>query len=282
MTRVLRLLAIGAHPDDETLGFGGVLAKYAAEGVETHVVTATRGEKGWFGPRDDYPGPRALGSQREQEFRAGTQVLGVESVTLLDYIDGELNQADPHAVIVLLAGHIRRVRPHVVVTFGPDGIYGHPDHIAISQFTTAAVIAAADGSFATDGPPHRVEKLYYRAPSTAYMSLYEEAFGNLVMEVEGQERRSLGWADWLVTTRIDARAYWRQVWEAARCHQSQLPGYERLAALPDEHHEAMWGTQEFYRAFSLVNAPNTELDLFEGLRTPTNGAGEIQFAIAPP
>jgi LmbE family N-acetylglucosaminyl deacetylase len=212
--------------------------------------------------------------------RDATATLGVQTVSVLDYVDGELSQAEPSEIIAILAAHIRRVRPHVVVTFGHDGIYGHPDHIAISQFTTAGVIAAADSSFAADGAPHRVDKLYYRAPSTAYMSLYEQAFGELVMEVEGEQRRSVGWAGWLITTRVDARAHWRQVWEAVRCHRSQLPGYERLAALPPDHHEAMWGTQEFYRAFSLVNSANREQDLFEGLRFPNSARCGEELAIA--
>jgi LmbE family N-acetylglucosaminyl deacetylase len=132
MNKKLRLLAVLAHPDDESLGFGGTLAKYAAEGFGTYLVTATRGERGRFGS----PG----------------------------------SSGDPREVGRTIATHIRRIRPHVIVTFGPEEGYGHPDHIAISQFTTAAAICAADIRFEIDDvapvdlrPPHRAAKLHYMA-----------------------------------------------------------------------------------------------------------------------
>src|SRR5215469_8599914 len=134
MTDHLKLMCVLAHPDDESLGNGGILAKYAAEGVETYLVTATRGERGWFGPDEEYPGLQVLGQRREKELRASAQVLGIRRVEFLDYIDGDLDQAPPAEVVAKIVGQIRRVKPDVVVTFGPDGGYGHPDHIAISQF----------------------------------------------------------------------------------------------------------------------------------------------------
>src|SRR6478735_5446176 len=95
----LKLMAVLAHPDDESLGFGGTLAKYAAEGIETFLVTATRGEAGRFHghPQDDprHPGPAALGELRERELRAAAAVLGVREVALLDHRDSELDRADP-------------------------------------------------------------------------------------------------------------------------------------------------------------------------------------------
>src|SRR5579859_299068 len=114
----LRLMAILAHPDDESMGVGGVLAKYGAEGVETYLVTATRGEYGWQGVPAPDPGPDALGKLREQELMAAAKVLGLREVCLLDYIDGHLDDAPPAEVIAKLVGHLRRVRPQVVVTFG--------------------------------------------------------------------------------------------------------------------------------------------------------------------
>ncbi|HMO55644.1 MAG TPA: PIG-L family deacetylase, partial [Tepidiformaceae bacterium] len=153
-----RLLAILAHPDDETLGFGGALAKYAAEGVETFLVTATRGEYGWFGAPEENPGPAELGRIRETELPRAAAILGVREVTILDYIDSHLDQAAPAAVIAELAGVIREIRPDVVVTFGQDGIYGHPDHIAISQFATAAVLRAASPGNGPHHPGHEVSK----------------------------------------------------------------------------------------------------------------------------
>ena len=90
----LRLMAIFAHPDDESLGNAGTLARYAAEGVEVTLVTATRGQRGWLGDRSANPGPEALGRVREAELHAAASALGVREVVLLDHMDGELLQAD--------------------------------------------------------------------------------------------------------------------------------------------------------------------------------------------
>src|SRR5579864_7465551 len=163
MTNNLKLMCVLAHPDDESLGNGGILAKYAAQGVETYLVTATRGERGWFGDESDYPVPDALGKTREAELLAAAKVLGIRQVDFLDYIDGDLDQAPPAEAVAKIVGYLRRVKPDVVVTFGPDGAYGHPDHIAICQFTTAAIVEAAspDALSHQDLPTHRVSKLYY-------------------------------------------------------------------------------------------------------------------------
>lgn len=268
MNEPLKLLCILAHPDDESLGTGGILAKYAAEGVETHLVMATRGERGWPGEQKDYPGSEALGQIREAELRAAAEVLGLQEVTFLDYVDGELDQADPAEAIARIVAQLRRVRPQVVVTFDPYGSYGHPDHIAICQFTTAAVVAAADPTFVdTYQHPHRVSKLYYMVDTEENLALYQEVFGKLVMHVDGQDRRAASWQPWAITTRIDASAYWQQAWQAISCHRSQLPGYQDLLALPQARHQKLWGTQTYYRALSLVNGGRgVERDLFEGLR----------------
>ncbi|NJL58176.1 PIG-L family deacetylase [bacterium] len=118
----LRLMCVLAHPDDEALGMGGVLAKYAAEGVETFVVTATRGEYGWFGDPSDNPGPQALGKMRADELHEAAKVLGVKELVLLDYVDGQLDQADPAEAINLIAAQMRRLQPDVVLTFDPWGL----------------------------------------------------------------------------------------------------------------------------------------------------------------
>lgn len=264
----LKLLAILAHPDDESLGLGGTLAKYAAEGVETYLITATRGEKGWFGNPEEYPGPEALGRIREQELYGAARVLGLKDAILLDYVDGELDQADTQEIIGQLVTHIRRIRPQVVLTFDPNGLYGHPDHIAISQFASAAVLAAADLHF--PGPLsrqiHRIDKLYYMLMESGGVEAYQEAFGDLVMHVDGAERRPVPWPDWSITTHIDTSAYWPQVWEAISNHCSQLPGYRALKNLSDENHRKLWGAQRFYRALSVVNGGRKqENDLFEGI-----------------
>lgn len=262
-------MCVLAHPDDESLGTGGTLAKYAAEGVETYVVTATRGERGWWGSEQDYPGPEALGKIREAELLAAAQVLGVREVHFLDYIDGDLDQADAAEALAKIVAHLRRVRPQVVVTFGPDGSYGHPDHIAISQLTTAAVACAPDAAYAAAGrqPPHRVSKLYYMVETKDALALYASVFGDLMMRVDGVERRGAGWEEWAITTWIDADPYWRTALKAIACHRSQLPPYGPLEQVVEHHHKTLLGTQTYYRAFSAVNGGRRlEEDLFDGLR----------------
>jgi LmbE family N-acetylglucosaminyl deacetylase len=270
-------MAVLAHPDDESLGVGGTLAKYAAEGTDVFVLTATRGESGRFQghrPGDpQHPGAAVLASIREAELRAAAAVLGIRGVFLLDYHDQQLDRASPREAISHIARHFRRVRPDVVLTFGPDGAYGHPDHIAISQFTTAAIVAAADQEWVFEGvepsePEHAVSKLYYIAWRASNWSAYQAAFRKLISTVDGVERQAAAWPDWAVTTVIDTRQAWPTVWRAISCHESQVSAYERLKNLSPEHHEMLWGEQCFYRAFSTVNGGRArETDLFEGMPT---------------
>ncbi len=160
----------------------------------------------------------------------------------------------------------------MVLTFAPDGAYGHPDHIAISQFAMSAVVAAADRTQAAAEAarafePHLVSKLYYVAWPQATWAAYQQAFRTLVSVVDGVERRAVPWPDWAITTVIDTRAWVPTAWRAVSCHESQMAAYARLAGLPPERHEAIWGWQSFYRVFSLVNGGRArETDLFEGLR----------------
>jgi len=264
----LRLLCIVAHPDDESLGLGGIHAKYAAEGVETYLVTATRGEKGWFGPPEENPGPVELGKIREAELREAAKVLGFREANLLDYHDGELDQADQPTLVRLLVAHIRRIRPHVIVTFDQNGVYGHPDHIAATRAATAATVAAADPDFADEEgrPAHTVSKLYYFAWTEEVRQAYEKAFGELVMQINGVERRAVPWPLWAITTWVDTSDHWQTVWEAIRCHCSQLPGYQKLLDLSEEYHRVLWGQITLYRVYSLVPVPDKEDDIFAGLR----------------
>ncbi len=268
----LRLMCVLAHPDDESLGFGGALALSARLGVQTSVITATRGEKGRFGDGSTSPHPDVVGRAREQELFAAARELGVEDVHILGYPDGGLDQVEPLEAIGTIAGHIRRVRPHVVLTFAPDGAYGHPDHIAISQFTAAAITCAADPTFTlaaddSSHAPHRVSKFYFLAWSRSKWEAYEAALKTLTSKVDGQVRRAVPWPDWSITTVLDTSSVWPTVWRAVSCHQTQMAIYANLATLSEAHHRGLWGTQEYYRVFSTVNGGRArETSLFEGLR----------------
>jgi LmbE family N-acetylglucosaminyl deacetylase len=258
-------MAVLAHPDDESLGTGGALAKYAREGMSIALVTATRGERGRNGDSRT-TSPAELGALREAELRRAASVIGIAEVSFLGCADGALDRADPRETTAMIASHIQRFRPHVVVTFGPEGAYGHPDHIAISQFTTAAVVDAAYESF-EGRQPHQVSKLYYISWTRPKWDAYQAALKRLVSKVDGIEREATPWPEWAITTAIDTAAHWRTVWEAVSCHQTQMSIYKNLGELDARHHRALWGSQEFYRVFSLVNGGRTlETDLFEGLR----------------
>lgn len=265
----LKLLAVFPHPDDETLGLGPTLAKYATDDeVETHLLCATRGEHGWPGDPQTNPGPEALGRMRESELREAARVLGLREVMLLDYVDGKVDQADPARLIAQIVQHVRRVRPQVVVTFPPDGAYGHPDHIALSQFTTAALVCAADAGFGDPLPPHRASKLYFMVDARPTVEYLQQEFGfDIRMTIDGVERRWIAWEEWAVTTRLDTADHWHTVVEAIRCHRSQLPSLGAMPDLPEAVQRKVWGHGTFYRAYSLVNGGRrVEDDLFSGLR----------------
>jgi len=273
MNDPLRLLVVAAHPDDETLGFGGPLARYASEGVETFLLTVTRGDRGrYFGHAvgtPGHPGAAALAELRERELRAASGALGIREVTLLDYADGCVDRVPAADAIAAIVREIRRIRPHVVLTFAPDGAYGHPDHIAVSQFTTAA-IASAGG----------VSKLYFLAWRADQWAAYQAAFKKLVSTVDGVERQATPWPDWAITTVVDTRAWTDVVNRAVACHQSQVGAYAGLQKLDGPEREAIWGSWSFYRAISLVNGGRArESDLFEGIsRDPAAAATAARSA----
>ena len=270
MSDTLKLLVVFAHPDDESMGMGGTLARYSADGVETYYVCASRGERGWFGPEEQNPGLRALGQLRTKELENAVKELGMKGPYFLGYIDGDVDKADHTEAISKIVEHIRRIRPQVIVTFPPDGNYGHPDHIAIGQFTNAAVVCAADAGYQDPEhlPVHRVSKLYYMVDSEDMINLITPFMDSMTFALEGQLRGEVAWKNWMITTRIDMAEYCGIALRAIHCHVSQL---STLGALAEMHEDAarailaMQGT--FFRAFSMVNGGReVETDLFAGIR----------------
>jgi LmbE family N-acetylglucosaminyl deacetylase len=158
------ILCLFAHPDDESFISAGVAARYAGEGVRTILVTATRGERGKVGDppicsADDLP------RVREAEGRRAAAIIGFAEVHFLDYRDKELADAPADEIRRTLVGFIRRHRPTVIVTFDPDGMNRHVDHVAISRFTSDAVAAAADGRWYPDvGEAYGVPRLQWTPP----------------------------------------------------------------------------------------------------------------------
>ena len=160
-----RLLGVFAHPDDETFCAGGTFARYAGEGAEIMVVSATRGQAGQI--RDARVGTRrTIAAVREAELRLACERLGVAHVRCWDHLDGGLAEADFDGLVGQVVEVIRQFRPQVVVSFGPDGGYGHPDHITISAATTQACRQAGDpgsypGQLAAGLTPHQPGRLYH-------------------------------------------------------------------------------------------------------------------------
>ncbi len=145
------ILLVFAHPDDESSGVSGTVKKYTQQGVPVDLVTATRGEKG---SRVGVPANMDTGTVREEELRAAAAIIGIRNIYLLGYVDGELDKADINEVVSKITDIMRRVEPEIVITFGPDGISGHSDHITIGKAATRAFEKlTADGK----GP----RKLYY-------------------------------------------------------------------------------------------------------------------------
>jgi len=139
------LLAVLAHPDDESMGTGGTLFRHAAAGVEVHLVCATRGDQGWQGKppgamKEDLP------RIRTGELQAAAAVLGLAGVELWDYPDGGVPRCDQAEVTARIAEAIQRLRPAAVIGWGPDGGYGHPDHIAVGACTDAGVRSIDPGA----------------------------------------------------------------------------------------------------------------------------------------
>lgn len=224
------LLAIFAHPDDESFTVGGTLARYAAEGVEVSLLCATRGEAGIEGI-----GSEEAARVREQELWAACTLLGVRKVRLLGYRDGELAEADPDEVKVRMAQAIQELRPQVVITFGPDGISGHLDHVAVSRLATATFDAVAGEGF--------VRRLYYVVPSPAT----EQGCGVPAREVgEG-------------VVSIDIGPYREAKVRAMQCHRSQ---YQPFPGETGEEAERLV-CHEFFRLARGEGTP--EPNLFDSL-----------------
>ena len=261
------LMAVYAHPDDEALATGGTLARYAAEGHHVYVVTATRGEAGQ-NALPDLDSAAKLPAIRERELRCACQVLGVHPPHLLDYPDGRLAVAHQGEAVGKLVRLIRELRPQVLITFGPDGVYGHYDHIAVHRWTSIAYDLAADGGCFSELSgagcrPHQVDKLYHHVlPEEGAQAIFGEAHPAVMMDgvpfafhfVPAEE----------ITTTIDISDFYAIKTRAVRCHVSQvgLDGGDEAANPDPAKHE--WSRQESYvLARSQVGWPEgKEDDLF--------------------
>lgn len=269
-----KILAIFAHPDDEAFGVGGALAKSAALGHPVILVCATRGEVGEISD----PGlatPETLGKVREAELRCSAEAMGAREVIFLDFRDsgmaGSSENQDPRAyinapdeaVIQKLVGIIRRIRPEVVITFEPNGGYGHPDHIAIHRHTVAAFHAAADtAQFPETRPAWQVERLFYTAIPRSFfnqMKTEMDALGIDSSIFKSFEDSGFGWPDDQVNVVVDVSDRVDDKWEALECHQTQFGPENLFRRLPKPIVREMM-SQEYFALAWPEHGPGLHLD----------------------
>ena len=262
----LRLMAVLAHPDDESLGCGGTLAKYAAEGVATYLVTATLGERGWQGDPADDPGLAALARVREAELRCAVAILGIRELALLGYIDGDLDQANPVEAAGKIAAHLRRLRPQVVITFDPTGGYGHPDHIAIHTHTAEAFHAAGDATrYPNQGDAWQPERLLYSViPRSTLRAWRDEmaARGEDTSQFDSPEGQAMGWPDEEVHLYLDVIDYIPNKWAAFQCHATQFGDDSFFDGMPDDQRQLALGREAFVQAWPPLEPGDRLTDLF--------------------
>lgn len=226
------LVAVVAHPDDESLIAGGTLALAARAGVRTGVVSLTRGENGPICDRSGYS-PEGLGWVRGAELGRAARELGLGWATCLSYPDGELPWVDHAAVAAELAALLAEPVPDAVLTFGEDGLYGHPDHIA-----TAEIVARALRQL--DRPVERYEAawptgLVAELASAAAERGFPHGLWGLEPEAFGTDRPP--------SVAIDVRTVLTQKLAALRAHRTQLGPDHLLTALPLDLAERFLGTE---------------------------------------
>jgi len=242
------LLLILAHPDDESFMIGGTARVLADRGVRVALVCATRGQAGSVG-EPPLATREALPALRERELRAACDALGVASLEILGYEDKRLAEAPLEEIRASLVRAIRRERPRVVATFDPNGVTGHPDHIAIFRFTHDAVTAAADERWLPEaGPAHAVARVVWPSP----VEPWSEWRPAVLAECPG--------VDFVVDV---SRA--REAKAAAlRAHRTQHVGVDWRWFAPAES-EAILSTETFRLGWGAPPTVRPAPDLFDGL-----------------
>jgi LmbE family N-acetylglucosaminyl deacetylase len=253
------ILAIFAHPDDETF-CAGTLARYAADGVDVNLVCATRGEVGEISD-PALATPETLAQVREGELQCATQAIGIGEPIFLDYRDsgmaGTPENEHPDAFVNAavdevsskLVRIIRERKPNVVVTFDESGGYGHPDHIAAWRHTHAAVEAAADRErFPETGEPWEVSRIAYAVfPRSFFVRLRERLIelGEDTSELDEFFEMGLGFDDDQVDTIIDVSGYLRQKFAATDCHRTQFGGDNFFSRVGEDELRRMMSREYF-------------------------------------
>ncbi len=290
----LRLMAVHAHPDDESSKGAATMARYVREGAQVMVCTLTGGERGdILNPAMDRPEIKAdIAAVRREEMARAIEILGVEQ-RFLGFVDSGLPEGDPKpplpegcfAVMPLeeaaepLVRAIRAFRPHVMLTYDENGGYPHPDHVMTHRVSVAAFEAAADpDAYPDSGEPWQPLKLYYfvsfhgakyvafargDAPPRVWSRRTRRSSrnGRPGREERGDERRELE-----ITTRVPCGDYFEVRDEALKAHATQVDPDGFWFRCPLDVQRAVWPTEDYHLARSVVDSELPEDDLFAGVR----------------
>lgn len=286
----LRLMAVHAHPDDESSKGAATMARYVDEGVEVLVVTCTGGERGSvLNPKLDRPEVwENIAEIRRAEMDAAREILGV-SQAWLGFVDSGLPEGDPLPPLPEgcfglmdpisgaepLVALIRSFRPHVIITYDENGGYPHPDHIMCHKVSVVAFDAAADPErYPGTGEPWQAMKLYY------HMGFSKQRITKLheAMLAAGLESPYTAWlAEWSesdderdrgprITTQVPCDAYFAVRDDALRAHATQVDPDGFWFRVPMEIQRAAWPTEDYELARTMVETSLPEDDLFAGVR----------------
>lgn len=235
-----KILVVTAHPDDESFGMGATITKYAAEGVEIHLLCATRGEAGQWS--EVLATGRELGKVREEEHRKAANILGISKLEYMDYVDGTINNLILEEMERKILSKIRKLEPQVIVTFDLSGISGHLDHIGVTQATTRAFLKFPGAS-----------KLYFLCLPK---EMADEGTKKYVWKIWGREESE-------ITTKIDVERFFDQRMQASCEHKTQMNDVNNLKEL--------WKKYSHFDHFELVESRVKtrfpESDLFAGIDT---------------
>jgi mycothiol conjugate amidase Mca len=281
------LLAVHAHPDDECIGTGGILARYGNNGVRTVLVTCTDGAVGEISD-PALATPENLAAVRALELDAAVQILGINRLVKLGYRDSGMagtadnenpasfQQADMDEAIERVVRVVREEQPQIIVTYDERGGYGHPDHIRAHQVAVAAFEAAGDARrYPAAGPAWAPTKLYYNVFAFSDMRRFGERLREAGIETpfdrDGDDRPAeaegadppFGVPDERVTTRIDVSAYVDQKRAALASHRTQMGPEQFFMRLPPNLFAEAFGRETFQRIAGPGETPET--DLFSGL-----------------
>jgi mycothiol S-conjugate amidase len=288
----LRLMAVHAHPDDESSKGAATMAKYVAEGVDVLVVSCTGGERGDVlnpGLQDDPEILRDLPEVRRREMAKAQRILGVQH-TWLGFVDSGLPEGDPlpplpegcfalepiEVTTEALVRVIRDFKPHVMTTYDENGGYPHPDHVMCHTVSMSAFAAAGDQrAYDHGGPAWQPLKIYYNQTLTkarilSYHDAMEAAgiespFGEWIARWQGRGERT-------ITTRIECADYFELRDQALLAHATQVDPDGTWFMLPMQMQKDIWPTEDFEAAVSYVPVWPEESDLFAGLGAPAQAS----------